>query len=64
MILPEVRDPRFITLRRGGSLTDADHRPLALWEADCAEHVLPLFELARPIGMSPSCSIHFSSTRW
>ena len=26
MILPKVRDPRFITIRRGGSLTDADHR--------------------------------------
>lgn len=48
MILPKVRDPRFITIRRGGSLTDADHRLLAIWAADCAEHVLPLFEQARP----------------
>ena len=48
MILPAVRDPRFITIRRGGTLTDADHRLLALWAADCAEHVLPLFEAARP----------------
>lgn len=48
MILPKVRDPRFITIRRGGSLTDADHRLLAIWAADCAEHVLPLFEHARP----------------
>lgn len=44
MILPAVRDPRLVTIRRGGSLTDADHRALALWSADCAEHVLPLFE--------------------
>lgn len=44
MILPKVRDPRFITIRRGGTLTDSDHRLLALWAADCAEHVLPLFE--------------------
>jgi hypothetical protein len=29
-------------------LTDADHRLLALWAADCAEHVLHLFERARP----------------
>ena len=44
MILPKVRDPRLITIRRGGTLTDADHRLLALWAANCAEHVLPLFE--------------------
>ena len=48
MILPQKRDPRFITLRRGGVLPDADHRLLALWAAGCAEHVLPLFEAARP----------------
>ncbi|SMX66083.1 hypothetical protein BI49514_00236 [Brevibacterium iodinum ATCC 49514] len=29
-----------ITIRRGGSLTDADHRLLAPWAADCAEHDL------------------------
>lgn len=44
MILPKERDPRFITIRRGGTLTDADHRLLALWAATCAEHVLHLFE--------------------
>ncbi|PSM43870.1 hypothetical protein C6Y14_09725 [Streptomyces dioscori] len=48
MILPKVRDPRFTTIRRGGTLTDADHRLLALWAAECAEHVLHLFEAARP----------------
>jgi hypothetical protein len=48
VILPKVRDPRFITVRRGGTLSDDDHRLLALWAADCAEHVLPLFEAARP----------------
>ncbi|SDC07631.1 hypothetical protein GA0111570_1191 [Raineyella antarctica] len=48
MILPEVRDPRFTTIRRGGTLTDADHRLLALWAASCAEHVLDLFESAQP----------------
>lgn len=53
MILPPVRDPRFITIRRGGTLTDADHRLLALWAADCAEHVLPLFESARPDDRRP-----------
>jgi len=48
VILPKIRDPRFITLRRGGSLTDEDHRLLAIWAADCAEHVLHHFEQARP----------------
>jgi len=44
VILPKERDPRFITTRRGGTLSDSDHRLLALWAADCAEHVLHLFE--------------------
>ena len=48
MILPKIRDPRFITLRRGGTLTDSDHHLLALWAASCAEHVLPLFESVQP----------------
>lgn len=48
MILPKVRDPRFITVRRGGSLLDDDHHLLAVWAAACAEHVLPLFEKEKP----------------
>ena len=48
MILPKVRDPRFITVRRGGSLQDDDHHLLAVWAADCAQHVLHHFEQARP----------------
>ena len=46
MILPTVRDPRLVTTRRGGTLTDSDHHLLALWAAACAEHVLHLFEAA------------------
>src|SRR6476646_5514712 len=48
MILPKDRDPRFITIRCGGTLTDSDHRLLALWAAACAEHVVELFESVRP----------------
>ncbi len=48
MILPKIRDPRFITVRRGGSLTDDDHQLLAVWAADCAQHVLHHVEQARP----------------
>ncbi len=57
MILPKVRDPRFITIRRGGTLTDSDHHLLALWAAACAEHVLPLFESARPSDPRPRHAI-------
>lgn len=57
MILPQVRDPRFVTIRRGGTLTDADHHRLALWAATCAEHVLPLFEQACPHDDRPRAAI-------
>lgn len=53
MILPPVRDLRFVTIRRGGTLTDEDHRLLALWAARCAEHVLELFEAVRPQDRRP-----------
>lgn len=53
MILPTVRDPRLVTIRRGGSLIDEDHRLLALWAADCAEHVLDLFEREVPTDPRP-----------
>jgi hypothetical protein len=48
MILPKERDPRFITIRRGGLLTDSHHHQLALWAANCSEHVLYLFEQVKP----------------
>ncbi len=57
MILPKKRDPRFITIRRGGTLTDSDHHLLALWAATCAEHVLPLFEAVRPADPRPRHAI-------
>lgn len=57
MILPKERDPRFITIRRGGTLTDSDHRLLALWAAACAEHVLHLFEAVQPSDRRPRQAI-------
>ncbi|MCV7290253.1 hypothetical protein H7J87_33495 [Mycolicibacterium wolinskyi] len=57
MILSKVRDPRLVTIRRGGTLTDSDHRLLALWAASCAEHVLHLFESARPDDLRPRQAI-------
>ena len=57
MILPKDRDPRFITIRRGGTLTDLDHQLLALWAAACAEHVLHLFESVHPSDPRPRQAI-------
>lgn len=57
MILAKIRDPRLITVRRGGTLTDADHHLLALWAGACAEHVLHLFESAQPQDPRPRHAI-------
>jgi hypothetical protein len=60
VILPKDRDPRFITVRRGGALQDSDHRLLAKWAADCAEHVLHLFEAAQPADARPRQAIELA----
>lgn len=60
MILPKKRDPRFITVRRGGSLQDADHHLLALWAADCAQHVLHFFEEMQPDDDRPQRAIELT----
>jgi hypothetical protein len=57
MILPKIRDPRFITIRRGGTLTDSNHQLLALWAASCAEHTLDLFEAVKPSDSRPRHAI-------
>jgi hypothetical protein len=60
VILPKKKDPRFITIRRGGTLTDADHHLLAVWAADCAEHVLHFFEEAQPNDKRPRKAIELA----
>ena len=60
MILPKERDPRFITVRRGGSLQDSDHHLLAVWAADCAQHVLHLFEEMQPNDDRPRRAIELT----
>jgi hypothetical protein len=60
MILPKKRDPRFITVRRGGSLQDADHHLLAIWAADCAQHVLHFFEEMQPRDNRPQQAIELA----
>ena len=57
MIFSPIRDPRLVTVRRGGTLEDADHRLLAVWAADCALHVLPFFEQAQPADDRPRRAI-------
>jgi hypothetical protein len=60
MILPKIRDPRFITIRRGGTLTDEDHHRLAIWAAKCSEHVLYLFENEKPDDDRPRKAIELA----
>jgi hypothetical protein len=57
VILPKDRDPRFVTIRRAGTLTDSDHQLLAMWAASCAEHVLDRFQSARPDDPRPRHAI-------
>jgi thymidine phosphorylase len=57
VILPKDRDPRFVKIRRGGTLTDSNHHLLALWAASCAAHVLDFFESARPADPRPRRAI-------
>src|ERR671928_566468 len=57
VILPKERDPRLVTIRRGGTLTQADHQLLAVWAAACAEHVLDCFESAQPSDSRPRHAI-------
>jgi len=57
VILPKDRDSRLITIRRGGTLIDSDHKLLAIWAAACAEHVLHLFETARSSDPRPRQAI-------
>ncbi len=60
MILPKVADPRLVTIRRGGTLTDSDHQLLARWAAACAEHVLDFFESAQPEDPRPRQAIGYA----
>jgi len=60
MIFSEKRDPRLVTVRRGGALQDADHRLLAVWAADCAQHVLHFFEQAQPDDDRPHRAIELA----
>lgn len=60
MILPKIRDKRFITIRRGGILLDEDQHLLAIWAAQCAQHVLHYFEELRPNDDRPRHAIELT----
>ncbi len=60
VILPKIRDRRFITVRRGGTLSDEDHHLLAIWAAQCAQHVLHYFEETRPDDDRPRRAIELT----
>jgi len=51
------RDSQFVTVRRGGTLEDSQHRLLAAWAADCAEHVIDYFRLQHPDDERPQRAI-------
>lgn len=51
------RDPRLVTVHRGGSLADADHRLLAVWAAGCAARVVPMFEAEHPGDSRPADAV-------
>ena len=50
-------------MRRGGTLQDSDHHLLAVWAADCAQHVLHLFEEMQPHDNRPRRAIE-SARAW
>lgn len=52
-----MRDKRYIAVHRGGPLSLQRHRLLALWAADCAERVLPLFSQQQPTDQRPEQAI-------
>lgn len=47
-------------MRRGGTLQDSDHHLLALWAADCAQHVLHFFEEMEPHDDRPRRAIELA----
>ena len=51
------RDIRFVAIHRGGLLDEEKHRLLVSWAADCADHVLELFEQTCPDDSRPRYAV-------
>jgi len=47
-------------VRRGGTLQDSDHHLLAVWAADCAQHVLHIFDEIQPDDDRPRRAIELA----
>jgi hypothetical protein len=60
IIITKKRDLRLVTMRRGGTLQDANHHRLAVWAADCAQHVLHHFAQAQPKDDRPCRAIELA----
>jgi len=60
MTFTKERDPRLITVRRAGTLQDAEHHLLVVWAADCAQHVLHFFENMQPGDERPRHAIELA----
>ena len=58
-----MRDERFKAIHRGGTLDLPRHRLLAVWAADCAEHVVALFHHEFPCDERPRRAIE-AARRW
>ena len=57
IIFEKRRDLRLVTIRRDGTLNDSVHRLIAMRAADCAQHVLHLFEEETPDDDRPRIAI-------
>lgn len=55
-----MRDQRYVASHRGGPLSLERHRQLALWAADCAEHVLDIFSARCPEDARPRQAIEMA----
>jgi hypothetical protein len=60
VIFSKERDLRLVTVRRGGTLSDRDHQLMALWAAECTEHVLAFFEQVRPDDDRPRTAVEMA----
>lgn len=52
-----MREAAWVAVHRGGLLRPLEHRLLAIWAANCAERVLPIFEALNPTDKRPHKAI-------
>ena len=57
-----MRDRRFVAVHRGGPLDRERHRLLAVWAAECAEHLAQCHEDVRHVGQAVLFA--YNTCRW